>query len=138
MIASAFERRKTMASQVDGLGTLTMMVLACSIQAANPANVVGVGTESCGAFLAARGQSNPGSALFYQAPDGSVTFDKSYLFAEWINGFLSLGNLDNSNKAQIDIDFAGIDLWLRQWCEARPTKRLVDAALAFTAEQRRH
>jgi len=99
---------------------------------------MGVGTESCGAFLAARGQNNPGSALELQAPDGSVTFDKSYLFAEWINGFLTLYNIDNSGKAQIDIDFAGIDLWLRQWCEAHPTKRLVDAVAVFADEQRRH
>jgi hypothetical protein len=77
---------------------------------------MGVGTESCGAFLAALGQSDPGSAVAFQAPDGSMVYTKSYLFAEWISGFLSLENIDNSGKAQIDIDFAGIDLWLRQWC----------------------
>jgi hypothetical protein len=36
----------------------------------------------------------------------------------------------------VNIDFAGVDLWMRNWCNQHPVKLAFDGGVAFIAEMR--
>jgi hypothetical protein len=57
----------------------------------------------------------------------------------WLGGFFTAMNwlvMDGANQFQSDD--AAIDVWIRKWCDQNPTtKTLVEAASAFTWDQRK-
>jgi hypothetical protein len=99
----------------------------------------GVGSHSCGRFIAAIGNLPPGQ---YRPIDtGNVHFvSENTQYQQWLMGFLTGFNFNIANggdpEQQISgrIDLAGMDLWMRNWCNQHPTKLVYDAADAFIFE----
>ena len=57
-------------------------------------------------------------------------------YQEWLMGFVSAFNAWHTNE-QIDrIDPAGMDLWMRNWCNQHPTQKVFEGAVAFIDEMR--
>ncbi len=112
---------------------------------ANPASrpkatwvVRGVGSDSCGKFLAAVENMPPGKGATLNY-DGNTWFDKDEVYAEWIQGYITAVNLMQvffpHPTKQIDVDYPGTELWIRDWCEARPANSLLAAVSAFVRSQ---
>jgi hypothetical protein len=57
-------------------------------------------------------------------------------YQEWLMGFVSSFNAAHADVAQQvrDIDLAGMDLWMRNWCNKHPTQKVVEGAVAFIIE----
>lgn len=71
------------------------------------------------------------------AIDGRTYFDEAVRYADWVEGYLTEANdtTRGTQHPQISVDFAGIDLWLRQWCERHPADLFVNAVTSFTRYQ---
>jgi hypothetical protein len=97
--------------------------------------IQGIGIDSCASFLNAESTSPPGKSRTITYPDGTNFFTKNYAYGSWIQGFLTAVGLESSNssfsRALASPDYAGIDLWLQDWCKANPDKPLYDAVSAF-------
>jgi hypothetical protein len=65
-------------------------------------------------------------------------YDVAYgMYVSWLGGFVSGYNATQygQQKPQITrIDMAGIDLWMRNWCNKNPTKMVADGAVALINE----
>jgi hypothetical protein len=93
--------------------------------------VLGVGSYSCGRFIATTSKHLPGTIM--PSRDGNfVSENAEYL--GWLAGFLSGFNSAHSAEQQIKIDLAGLDLWMRNWCNKHPGQRLYDGEVAFINE----
>lgn len=72
----------------------------------------------------------------------SGTFVSEYArYQQWLQGFVSGYNAAHSSadeqQKQVDgIDLAGMDLWMRNWCNKHPTKTVFAGAVAFIEEIR--
>ena len=96
----------------------------------------GLGNSSCGKYLAAVHGHPPGKTTVADLPQGQF-HDDHRRYADWLGGFLTATNwLVIDGRNQLHIDNAAIDVWIRKWCEQNPTKSLVEAAVAFVADQR--
>lgn len=97
----------------------------------------GVGNQPCGTFIAA----TTGSCL---GEVGTVTngsekyYSLNALFNQWALAFVTASNIYHADN--INVDLPSVDLWVRNWCASNPTKRFVNALVAFEKEelQRRH
>ena len=112
-----------------------------SVSHAEPSAVfaIGSGTElSCGEFIAAIGDLPPGEhRKMNNAMGVFVSEYKGY--QEWLMGFMSGFNFAHAGdeKQQVaNIDIAGMDLWMRNWCNKHPTKLVFDGVDAFINEMR--
>jgi hypothetical protein len=99
----------------------------------------GMGNKSCGQYLSAVHNHPPGKHRLAELQEGKF-FDEHALYSEWLAGFISASNYwivragtGNSVKA----DYAATDVWVRKWCEQNPTKKVLEAAIAFLLEQNR-
>ncbi len=100
---------------------------------------IGSGTElSCGGLIAAIGDLPPGKhRKMNNAMGVFVSEYKGY--QEWLMGFMSGFNRAHAGdeKQQVaNIGIAGMDLWMRNWCNKHPTKLVFDGADAFIDEMR--
>jgi hypothetical protein len=101
--------------------------------------VIGMGDESCGKYLSAVHNQPPGKYRVLNRRDGEY-YDEHMVYVEWLKGFLTALNLSSVMAGKDNIttaDNAAIDVWIRRWCEQNPTKKLIEAVLAFTKDQRR-
>ena len=63
-------------------------------------------------------------------------------YQQWLLGYVSAANatLSALNAAHPDpfkrIDLAGMDLWMRNWCNQHPTQTVYEGANAFVDEMR--
>jgi hypothetical protein len=102
--------------------------------------VMGMGTSSCGRFIAAIGKHAPGEYQSLKRADGELVSENAE-YQQWLLGFVSGINVARASDEQQQrimdrIDMAGIDLWLRNWCNKNPTKEVIDGAVALLAELR--
>jgi hypothetical protein len=93
----------------------------------------GVGSDSCEKFLSAEAGLPPGQTL-RTTIQGHQYVGATEIYAEWVDGFLTAALSGQENK-QIAADSAGVDLWLRKWCDAHPANNLLDAVVAFVRDQ---
>jgi hypothetical protein len=105
--------------------------------------VQGVGVHSCGQFIGAIGKSPPYE--YIDTRSGHFVSENAE-YQEWLLGYVSAFNATWSafsaahpgEEWQIDlfkrIDLAGMDLWMRNWCNQHPTQKVVDGALEFIHE----
>jgi hypothetical protein len=97
----------------------------------------GFGNDSCGKYLAATEGRGPSMSYTLQNPLGEFT-DRSALYYQWIQGFLTGINITNWGKApQMNVDMEGVDLWIRKYCRENPTDNITLAVKAFVREHLR-
>jgi hypothetical protein len=101
--------------------------------------VIGSGWESsCGKFIASLGDVPPGKYREMNNAKG-VFVSENHVYIEWLMGYVSgfnaahAGDLEQQVKK---IDPAGMDLWMRNWCNKHPTQKVFDAAAVFIDEMR--
>jgi hypothetical protein len=125
----------TRISWIAGGLTLLVCMLATPLAAQQQPGwvIMGDGNDSCGKYIAAVQPFLPGKGQTFRAITGKVWFDDAGLYAQWIQGYIS--GINQMSKpdpaAQMGVDYPGIDLWLRKWCQAHPTNSLVDAVSAL-------
>ena len=51
-------------------------------------------------------------------------------------GFVSGFNAMHEEEQQVSVDLAGLDLWMRNWCNKHPAQKVFHGALAFIDEMR--
>jgi hypothetical protein len=93
-----------------------------------------LGGESCGSFLAAVA----GNALAQTRTmkwEGATYYDKSYGYSQWVQGYLTAVSTGMNVNVLDTVDYAGIDLWLRKWCDKHPTENLVLGLQALIEEK---
>jgi hypothetical protein len=101
--------------------------------------VTGMGDESCGKYLSAVHNQPPGKYRVLNRRDGDY-YDEHMVYGEWLKGFLTAMNLSSVMEGKDNVttaDNAAIDVWIRRWCEQNPTKKSIEATIAFTKDQRR-
>jgi hypothetical protein len=99
--------------------------------------VIGIGTSSCGKFIASIGNNPPGKIEKIHTPDGDFLSENAE-YNQWLLGFVSGFNFahDDDLGQQVKVDFAGMDLWIRNWCNKHPMNTVSQAAYAFIDEMR--
>jgi hypothetical protein len=100
--------------------------------------VLGSGHDSCGRLIATIGSAPPGS--YKTMNTGSGVFISEYKqYQEWLMGFVSGFNGAHANQIEQQvksIDLAGMDLWMRNWCNQHPRRTVFEGASAFIDEMR--
>jgi hypothetical protein len=99
-------------------------LLLTAVAHAAPVFVMGKGHDSCGELIGAIGDAPPGKY-------GSIEHG---VYLEWLSGFVSGFNATHAGQQVRGIDPAGMDLWMRNWCNQHPTEKVVDGAPAFISE----
>jgi hypothetical protein len=102
--------------------------------------VMGSGRESCGRLIAAIGGNDPpgpGEEIIIETKRG-VFFGEYKKYQEWLMGFVAGFNADQPGREYTvhGIDLAGMDLWMRNWCNQHPTETVFTGAVAFINEMR--
>jgi hypothetical protein len=100
--------------------------------------VIGAGNESsCGKFIAAISDLPPGKYREVNGAKGSIFVSENKAYQEWLMGFVSGFNAAHAGDLEqqiTKIDPAGLDLWMRNWCNKYPTYSVFDGASKFIAE----
>jgi hypothetical protein len=99
--------------------------------------VMGSGRDSCGKFIGAIG-APAGKHREANTPTG-VLVSENRAYQEWLMGFVSGFNATHGGELEqqvTKIDLAGMDLWVRNWCNKHPTKLVFDAGANFIIEMR--
>ena len=90
-------------------------------------DIMGSGQYSCGKFIGALGDLPPGK---YREKSGFVSENKAY--TEWLMGFVM--GYSAAHGGDLKTDPAGLDLWMRNWCNKHPTQTVAQGAVAFITE----
>jgi hypothetical protein len=99
---------------------------------------MGVGMHSCGRLIAAVGGIPPGK--YRETNTGSSVFVNEYAqYQQWLAGFVSGFNSSHASQPEqhqqvTGIDSAGMDLWMRNWCNKHPTQTVSYGAAVFINE----
>jgi hypothetical protein len=99
---------------------------------------MGMGTRSCGQFIATIDKHSPGT--FLKTADGKLVSENTG-YQQWLMGFVSGFNAARASdelqqRITETIDIAGIDLWMRNWCNKHPMQTVFDGAIALIDELR--
>jgi hypothetical protein len=117
---------------------LGVLLLAADVAQAGSTAVFGAGQNSCGRLIATIGKLQPGNLQSMDTASG--VFVSEYIrYQEWLMGFVTGFNAAYSNDLEQQVkgtDLAGMDLWMRHWCDKHPTQSVVDGAIAFINEMR--
>jgi hypothetical protein len=100
--------------------------------------VIGMGGFLCGQFIATIGKLPPGRMNKMQTHDGDLVTENTG-YVEWLAGFVSGFNFAQGGAQEmqvIRIDLAGMDLWMRNWCNKHPTQTVFEGGAAFIHEMR--
>jgi hypothetical protein len=98
--------------------------------------VIGSGQDSCGKFIATIGDLPPGKYRNVDTATGVFVSENSE-YQEWLEGFVSGFNYrsgGNLEQQVTKIDAAGLDLWMRNWCNKHPTQTVSQGAMTFINE----
>jgi hypothetical protein len=90
----------------------------------------GVGNNSCGKFLASIEGLPIGGAETLTYPNGRIYVSESVAYQSWIEGYISGVNAYEPTR-EVRVDYPGIELWIKAWCEAHPADPLVSAVGHF-------
>jgi len=119
---------------------LGLLLLMANVAHAEPLTyVIGLGHFSCGQFIATIGKNPPGRSQSIQTGDGEMV-GENVGYLQWMMGFVSGFNAAHADDVQQQVvrefDVAGMDLWLRNWCNKHPTQKILHGASAFIDEMR--
>ena len=80
-----------------------------------------------------------GKSQSIQTGDGEMV-GENVGYLQWMMGFVSGFNAAHADDVQRQVvrefDVAGMDLWLRNWCNKHPTQKILHGASAFIDEMR--
>jgi hypothetical protein len=101
-------------------------------------SMMGAGRVSCGRFIASIGKHPPGGVTKMSTHDGDLVSENAE-YLQWLEGFVSGYNAVVSHIGQEEqqvkqVDTAGLDLWMRNWCNKHPTQLVGEAAQLFINE----
>jgi hypothetical protein len=82
--------------------------------------VYGFGTQSCGTFSIAFQNDAFNSGMEIK---DTVYYSKAAAIAEWVSGYISAANMRVPLERQMQVDTAGITLWLKRYCDINPMLR---------------
>jgi hypothetical protein len=100
-------------------------------------DLMGMGAYSCDRFIAAIGKNPPGKIQAMDNTGLGRFVSENSMYQEWLLGFVSGFNATHEQEQQVrGIDLAGMDLWMRNWCNQHPTKTIFEGASAFIDEMR--
>jgi hypothetical protein len=114
---------------------LGLLLLTAGVARAEPGEtlVMGSGQYSCGQFIAAIGDAPPGRFRGMNTAKGVIVSENAR-YQEWLAGFVSGFNASHNGDQLTKIDPAGMDLWMRNWCNKHPTEMVFDGAVTFINE----
>jgi hypothetical protein len=120
---------------------LGLLLLMAGVAHAEPGEtfVIGSGHDSCGMFIAAIGNDKPGRYRETNRATG-VFVSENRAYQEWLEGFVSGFNAAQvAHRGKLEqqvtkIDLAGMDLWVRNWCNKHPTETVFHGAETFIIE----
>jgi hypothetical protein len=101
--------------------------------------VFGTGAFSCGKFIATIGNAAPGKVLVMDNTGSGRFISENSMYQQWLTGFMTGVNVALAGELEQQIkglDLAGMDLWMRNWCNQHPTKAVFDGANALISEMR--
>jgi hypothetical protein len=114
-----------------------LLLTAVHAQTGPPRFVIGAGNyNSCGKFIATIGDVPLGKYRTMNTATG-VFVSESERYQEWLLGFVSGFNYSHAGQLEqqvTKIDPAGMDLWMRNWCNQHPTQTVSDGAETFINE----
>ncbi|MGO9773645.1 MAG: hypothetical protein ACLPSW_29700 [Roseiarcus sp.] len=111
---------------------------ATSAAAATNMAVVGKGAESCGDFIAAAQGSLIGKEKTFIDRDGIEYPTKIDGFIEWGFGYITAALLQHDLMSIPNWSMNSFDLYLRNYCNAHPTKPFMHAVQHYLSESGIH
>lgn len=111
------------------LAALWLPTLAAGQVDRSLVTVFGVGTQSCGSYVAASNKTPHDQTLVYR---GESFPSMAGVQVHWIMGFVSATFMAADKEIPTDPD--GIVLWVKRFCESNPTKAIFEAANRFSIE----
>lgn len=91
--------------------------------------ILGIGSDSCASYVLALNDHRPTAAIELQ---GKTYFTVAAAYTQWLTGYVTALNLrGESGPGQITVDVNGVALWVKRWCEERPSLTVVDGISAF-------
>jgi hypothetical protein len=99
---------------------------------------IGIGNLSCGKFIASIGKRPPGGITTMSTRNGELVSENAQ-YVQWLMGFVSgfnavMAHIGEEQQQVRRVDGAGIDLWMRNWCNKHPTQPFVEAGALFINE----
>jgi hypothetical protein len=114
---------------------VTMTLGAVAHAQTGMAPVMGMGASSCGRFIAVMGKNPPGKIQAMDDTGLGRFVSENSDYQQWLLGFVTGYNAARVGQQQVTgIDLAGMDLWMRNWCNQNPTKTVFEGANAFIIE----
>ena len=113
------------------LGLIAVLLTASSAQA-QKVKVIGVGSDSCGSYVLALAKNPPTQAILME---GQVYYTDTAAYAQWISGYVT-ANAFAGRPVQENIDFNGIMMWVKNYCDTNPSHTIAHAAQAFVQAHR--
>ncbi len=112
---------------------LVVGAIACDVyaQTVGPDQqvVTGIGNDSCASYVLALAEDRPTAAI---EMEGKTYYTAANAYTQWINGFVTATNLASKpGRGQILVDVNGIALWIKNFCDANPSERIVNGVVAF-------
>lgn len=94
--------------------------------------VWGIGADSCGSFTLAIAKNTPTRAM---RMEDQLYYTGTAAYAQWISGYITANGFAGQ-PVQSQIDFNGAVMWVKNFCDANPTRPLAHAAQAFVEAHR--
>ena len=115
-------------------GLALLMVFYCCAAHAEGGLLRGTGIDSCGKFIAESAGRPIAKSQTWVTPQKTY-YDKYYAYSEWIQGYLTALSVLTDVHSLDAVDYPGVDLWMRKWCDKHPTQKIYDALNALIAEK---
>ena len=99
---------------------------------------VGRGSQSCGTFVRAIDAMGPWSNNAAQSRiwENKAWVEDGFAYQQYLFGFVSSANLSRLDYSkQIQVDGAGVVMWVRHYCESHADESIDTAIGAFVQEQ---
>jgi hypothetical protein len=91
------------------------------------------GNDSCATFISAQADVRLGDEVRLTWRGRNYFSDGSH-YVSWAAGFISAANVFD-HRLDIRVDPAGIDGWLRRWCEQHPADSFETAVETFVRDR---
>ena len=101
---------------------VSIIVAPVTLAAQEPVRVLGLGGQSCGAWVTNSPTKNPsGIGLLYE---------------QWVAGFLSgvIYSQPDGSEPIATMGAAAVDQWMDDYCKSSPQAKLAEAAIAFVRQ----
>jgi hypothetical protein len=118
--------------------TLGLLLLTADVAHAEMGTaVLGAGQYSCGKLIATAGTTPPGARFQRTDREKGLIINEYAMYQEWLMGFVTGYNFAHNDLVEQQvarIDIAGLDLWMRNWCNQHPTQTVFQGASVFIKE----